>query len=495
MKLKFPYQFQKLKSRISLDSLNMPAKSSLYFTASNLIAKGAAFIFTPIFTRLLTPEEYGEYSLFSSYLSIAVVVVTLEIPGSIIMRAFQKKRGFEHISVITAFLISLLLSFPTVFLMYTLLPKDSFTFPFAYLFLFLTLISLSFINLYISRCKFLYSWRSPFAISILQSVLTPALSIGLITFPSLQRYSNIGLKIGTGTLISSIIALFLFFLSLCRAFAEAKAARAEAGALRSYIVSLIRFLFKLSLPLLPYYFSVMLISQADKLFISHYLGREALGKYSVAYSAGIALTALTGGFMSALSPWIMRKVRAGELSVLKLALDLVIKLTLPVIVIFLCVCPEIFEILAPTEYKSALPVLFIISIIPLFLAISQAMCSISVAKEKTAGVVISGLIPAAFSITANIFLIRLEKLFMPALITALSYFILMLCETVNVRKILGKTPIDVIKTLQILLLFAFISSVTFILTDNLIVRLVILLLSSVYLIYMLKDARWLLKEK
>ena len=50
-----------------LQRLNAPARSSLLFTLTNLFSKGASLVFTPIFTRLLTPEEYGEYSLFSSY--------------------------------------------------------------------------------------------------------------------------------------------------------------------------------------------------------------------------------------------------------------------------------------------------------------------------------------------------------------------------------------------------------------------------------------------
>ncbi len=495
MKIKILSKFEKSKKYIALDRLNMPAKSSLYFTASNLIAKGASFLFTPVFTRLLTAEEYGEYSLFSSYLSIAVVIITLEMPGSIIMRAFQKKRGLEHISVITAFFISLLLSFPTVLLMYLFLQNGSLTFRGAYLFLLITLISLSFINLYISKCKFLYNWRPPFAVAIIQSVLTPALSVGLIVFSGLDEGDRVGLKIGTSAVISSAVALFLLIVSVWRAYGEAKSLKIEIGHLKSYLWELTCFLLKLSIPLLPYYFSVMLISQTDKLFISSYLGREALGKYSVAYSAGVALTALTSGFMSALCPWIMRKVRAGETLILKKALELIIRLTLPVILIFLCISPEIFGILAPIEYKSALPVLFIISIVPLFLAVSQSLCSIAIAKEKTVGVIISGIIPAVLSLFGNIFFINLGKLFIPAIITALSYLVLMLCETVNVGKILGKSPLNVSKTLQSILLFALVSSVIFLFADIFIARTIILIPIAAYLLYMLKGARWLLNEK
>ena len=47
----------------ALTDFNLPARSSVLFTAINVFSKGAAFVFTPIFTRLLTEAEYGEYSV------------------------------------------------------------------------------------------------------------------------------------------------------------------------------------------------------------------------------------------------------------------------------------------------------------------------------------------------------------------------------------------------------------------------------------------------
>ena len=50
----------KISRKLNIKNMNLPARSSLFFTLTNLLCKGAAFIFTPIFTRLLTPADYGE---------------------------------------------------------------------------------------------------------------------------------------------------------------------------------------------------------------------------------------------------------------------------------------------------------------------------------------------------------------------------------------------------------------------------------------------------
>ena len=277
MKVKQLSKIQNLKNALKMHFLNAPARSSLYFTAANLIAKGASFLFTPIFTRLLSPAEYGEYSLFSSFLSVAIVIVTLEIPGNIIMRAFQRRRGLEHVSILTAFFLSLILSVPVVILLFIFTKGFGPTFPFAYLFLFLTLISLSFVNLYISKCKFLYSWISPFVIALIQSVLTPILSIALIEINYFNKYDHVAVKIGTGAVITLLLAVILFVISIKKAKSEVKSSHLTVREVGSYTKTLLPFLLKLAIPLLPYYFSVMLISQADKLTISNYLGKAALG--------------------------------------------------------------------------------------------------------------------------------------------------------------------------------------------------------------------------
>ncbi|MBQ3017143.1 MAG: lipopolysaccharide biosynthesis protein [Clostridia bacterium] len=495
MKVKQLSKIQKLKNVLELHFLNAPARSSLYFTAANLIAKGASFLFTPIFTRLLTSVEYGEYSLFSSFLSVGIVLVTLEIPGGIIMRAFQRRRGLEHISVLTASMLSLLLTLPVSALLFLFTKDSGLNFPLANFFLFLSLASLSFINLYISKCKFLYNWHAPFVIALLQSIITPILSISLIRIKYFKGYDHVSLKIGTGAAVSVIIATVLIIVSIKKSLNEAVRANIGLKDIGNYAKELLPFLLKLALPLLPYYFSVMLISQADKLTISNYLGKAALGRYSVAYSAGIALTAVTGGIMSALCPWIMRKVRAGDIALVRRALGTISCLSLPVIIIFLCVSPEIYAILAPKEYESALPVLFIIASVPLPLSVSQCLCTVSVAKEKTLGVLISGLIPAAFAWGMNLLLIGQKSILIPAIITALSYIILMLCEMINTRKIIGKAPINVNKTFQTISFIAFLSAFVYVFKEYIIIRVSVIIISLAYLLYMLKRTKWLLGER
>ena len=56
---------QKIKERIGLENIELVVHSKNYFI-SKTATKALAFLFLPIFTRLLAPSDYGTYSLFLS---------------------------------------------------------------------------------------------------------------------------------------------------------------------------------------------------------------------------------------------------------------------------------------------------------------------------------------------------------------------------------------------------------------------------------------------
>ena len=58
-------------------------KSGVWYTASNFLLKAIGFITTPIFTRLLTQAEYGDYNNFTSWLSILTIIATLNMESTI----------------------------------------------------------------------------------------------------------------------------------------------------------------------------------------------------------------------------------------------------------------------------------------------------------------------------------------------------------------------------------------------------------------------------
>lgn len=473
-------------SKFKLSALNVPARSSLFFTLTNLFCKGAAFLFTPIFTRLLSPAEYGEFSIFSTLLSLSTVAATMEMSGGVIMRLYQREKKKRFLSVLTAWIISVVLAIPITLLLFFVNSRGGFgmSFPLAYPFLFLSLISISLINLYVSRCKFSYKWLPPLVTSLLQSVAAPVISILLLGVNGMKSLNHVSVKIGAVSSVLSMIAAIILTVCIKGAYAEARDESLSPSGVFRYMKQSSSFLLKLAAPLLPYYLSVMIISQADKLFISSLLGNAELAKYSVAYSAGVALTAVTGGIMSALSPWLMRRAREGEYERVRETLDLMISFSVPAIVLFLCLAPDIFTFLAPKEYQNALPVLFISAFIPIPLALSSCSSSIAIARERVVGVLLSGIFPAAVTLALNLLIIKHAPLYAAAIITSSGFLILSVLGILNTRKITHSYIVNVNKSFQKLLFLLILASVVYLLRELLFARMVIAIFSSLAILYL-----------
>lgn len=58
-------------------------KIGMVYTLSNIIIKGMAFLTTPIFTRIMSQEDYGSFSNISSWANIISIITTLCLYSSI----------------------------------------------------------------------------------------------------------------------------------------------------------------------------------------------------------------------------------------------------------------------------------------------------------------------------------------------------------------------------------------------------------------------------
>ena len=55
-------------------------RTSIWFTICNFLQRGTAFITVPIFTRLLTTEEYGVCNVYFAWFEIFLLITSLKIP-------------------------------------------------------------------------------------------------------------------------------------------------------------------------------------------------------------------------------------------------------------------------------------------------------------------------------------------------------------------------------------------------------------------------------
>ena len=93
-------------------------KASIAYTVCNIIQKCLSFITVPLFTRLLTTDEYGQFSVYTAWQGIFAIFLTLNLPyGSFskAMIAYEDKRN-QYIASCETICMGLSLLFLMIYL-------------------------------------------------------------------------------------------------------------------------------------------------------------------------------------------------------------------------------------------------------------------------------------------------------------------------------------------------------------------------------------------
>ena len=77
------------------NSGNKAAKAGIAYTVGNVLLKGIAFLTLPIFSRILTTEEFGFYNLYVSYETILTIFVGVCLYGSLRTAKYDYRHEFE----------------------------------------------------------------------------------------------------------------------------------------------------------------------------------------------------------------------------------------------------------------------------------------------------------------------------------------------------------------------------------------------------------------
>lgn len=334
--------------------LKLPAKAALWYIASSAVSRGVTLLFTPIFTRVLTAAEYGLYTLFSSWLTILTIPATFEIASSVFMRASQRHRE-DRATLRSSALITILglnaLFCALYFLFLHLFPHFSAPRGKLAVFIFLQIALNSVLNVYLSDAKFSYRSRCVFLINAVLGIFTATLSLILIEKTAAPEWARIISQI-TVSLGVCIPLLFIIF---------------KDGFKISF--PYVKELLTSSVTLLPHYLALAVISKADKLVLGAAFGADALARYSVADTLGSLIGIAIGALFSALVPWIMRKISAGEEYLVASVSRHSVVLIAAFSVILSALTPELMQILAPEEYGEAIFAFYPIALstIPYFL--------------------------------------------------------------------------------------------------------------------------------
>lgn len=314
-------------------------KASLWYTVANICQKGMWIAVVPVLTRLMTEQQYGQYSLFQSWYNVVVVFATLDLWMYVFsngMLVYEKDR---------AGLVSSMLGLSTLMtsllaILYLCFPKfwnDAMGLPEPMVLLILLRCLLYPVTEYwCSRLRYECKYKPVVAFSLAMTTLLPVLSI-----PAVMLFPEKGLAAAAAQVAVVGIVCVFPLVSLVRG--------SRKFFVREYWVAALRF----SLPLVPHFLAVQVLSQVGRIQIAQMCGQEYAGIYSVAYMGATLVSIVGDAIAVSFIPWSYERMRRQDYdSVRRMARRMLFLVGTLNLALVLC-APEVMMLLAPASYQSA----------------------------------------------------------------------------------------------------------------------------------------------
>lgn len=332
------------KAMYVFHEMSPAAKASIALMMSQLIQKGLALLTSPIYTRLLTTDEYGEVSLFFSWYEILVIFTGLCLSKGVFnngMMDFRKNRDEFALSMYSlTFLSSVLIGITaTLFCRYIYNFMDL---PFCLIiYLFVLLAFESALSLWTVRQRFEYRYNATSIVTIFVAVISPICGIlGIIYFPDNKVLARI--------LGARNIFLIAYIAILIHLILKAK------GRIKTLYW---KYALKFNIPLIPHYLSLHILNHMDRIMISSLIGTSAAGIYSVAYNGSAIVKMIWQSINASLIPWTYEKCEKKKYKELNNLTKILVACYAMICMVFMLLAPEVMMILAPSSYESGIYVI------------------------------------------------------------------------------------------------------------------------------------------
>ena len=84
------------KNIINKNNSSIVIKSGIWFIVCNIVTKSIGFITTPIFTRILTKSEFGDFNNFTTWTGIILFITSLNLESSMIRARFDFEDDMDN---------------------------------------------------------------------------------------------------------------------------------------------------------------------------------------------------------------------------------------------------------------------------------------------------------------------------------------------------------------------------------------------------------------
>lgn len=305
--------------------------------------KSISILTVPIFTRLMTTSEYGQYTVYLSWLNVTEIFASLRLYAGVYNKGMNKynsdRDGYALSMQYTSTVSSIICYFIYLLFQNTI---NNFTGmnTFVTTIMFIQIMLSQPMLYWTVKERYSYKYKNVVFATLLLITLDPVLGILLV---------NNTINKGMGRILSLAVVqccfgLVFYIINL------------KKGRYR-FKTEYAKFAILFNIPLIPHYFSEYILNTSDRIMIQKICGYSDAALYSVAYSAGMILTVVSSSINQALVPWMYQcldQKRYDDIKKHTLIFSFILFIPL---LIFIALAPEIVKILAGPAYAKSIYVI------------------------------------------------------------------------------------------------------------------------------------------
>lgn len=401
------YGLKKLKNKYT--GLPVQVKASFWFLLCSFLQRGISMITTPIFTRLLSTAEYGQYSVFNSWLNVITVFVSLNLFSGVYMQGLVKYDSERKVyaSSLQGLTLTLVALWTVIYLIFHDFWNQLLSLTTVQMLAMLLMIWTSSIFSFWSVWQRVnYNYRALVAVTLLVSLAKPIVGIVFVYYAQDKVTARI-----LGLALVEVICYFGFFLLQMR--------RGKVFFSKKFWLHALAF----NLPLVPHYLSQTVLNSADRIMIRNMVSDGAAGVYNLAYSISLIMMLFNTAISQTLGPWIYQKIKAKEIKDIAPVAYMILALIAIINVFLIAFAPEVVYVFAPPSYHEAIWVIPPITMSVVFMFSYDLFAKFGFYYEKTKFVMIASVIGAVLNIILNYIFIGIFGYYAAGYTTLVCYIV------------------------------------------------------------------------
>lgn len=442
-------------------SLPVQVKASFWFLISAFLQKGISVITTPIFTRLLSTAEYGQYNVFNSWLGIITVFITLQLYSGVFTQGMVKfeNRKYQFASSMQGLCLTLVFFWTIIYLLFQDMWNHLFGLTTVQILVMIIMIwSSSVFSFWSVEQRVDFHYHKLVAISIITSIAKPVIGIVFVVLAN----DKVTARILGLALVELVAYTWMFF-----------------SQMRKGRVFFDKFFWKhalkFNLPLIPHYLSMTVLNSSDRIMINSMIGSDEAGIYSLAYSVSQIMTLFNAALLQTIEPWLYKKIKAKKVEDISDVAYPAFILIAAVNILLIAFAPEVIRIFAPATYYDAIWVIPPVTMSVYFMFAYTFFAVFEFYYEKTQYVAIATVSGAALNIVLNYIFIKLFGYYAAGYTTLFCYVIFAVYHYYFMRKICkekfdGAMPYKTSVLMMITFVFLALGFIFLLLYNNNIVR-------------------------